>query len=586
MPFDAMTMAAVTDEVGMAVTAGRTQKIIQPSINSVALAIYAQGHQHWVLLSSDPQYARVQLSTERLAKAFSTPSPFVMLLRKHLEGARVASVTSTPSERVLTVSFESGSDRWTLLAEVMGRHSNVVLVSSTGSILGSLKSVSARQSPSRPILPGAPYVPPPKRPRDDALYATGERVDPCRDTERFAYLLSHVPPDTTVQAALMGLLPGASPFLVHQIATRADSPASERMEKVVSARLVEAGARLFALYQTRDWRPCTFVDGRARADYAPYIALGVSQLEPHSSISSVVDACTGARESRDSLGVARKAVIADIARRQRMIEGRIASLEEGLLASQGATVEKEKGQLILAYSSSIATRAERLEVPDMNMTIALDPFMSASENAERHFRRYKKLRDASVKIPGLLENAHLEVQSTRDAAIFAQLADSENSLNELRREIQESQGQRAGGRLHRQADGSKSGKRSDNKKARGPARYRLGGAVAIVGKNAHENEEVTFRLGRREDLWLHARQRTGAHVILQGGSGDDAIVIAGGELAAYFSEGRADSGVDVDVTQLRNVRKIPGGPMGRVTYSNFRTLRVKPGIGQWETVRK
>jgi predicted ribosome quality control (RQC) complex YloA/Tae2 family protein len=109
--------------------------------------------------------------------------------------------------------------------------------------------------------------------------------------------------------------------------------------------------------------------------------------------------------------------------------------------------------------------------------------------------------------------------------------------------------------------------------------------MALVGRNARENEQITFRLADRDDLWLHARERTGAHVVVSGGAPPDDVLEAAAALAAYYSEGRSDSAVDVDVTEVRNVRKIPGGPPGRVTYRNFRTVRVAPTPGRWQPIR-
>ena len=232
----------------------------------------------------------------------------------------------------------------------------------------------------------------------------------------------------------------------------------------------------------------------------------------------------------------------------------------------------QRGQLILAYQYRLSPRAELLEIPELETSIQLQPELSPTENAEKAFRRYRKLRDARARIPDLLHSAETEVGRLEDLATFIRLAGSEGELRDLERSLE---GQQTGGAPTRKRE-----------TRRGPARYHMDGLSLIVGRNARENEEVTFRLARREDLWLHARGRTGAHVILQSdGVPSDEALEAAAAVAAYFSEGRNDTAVDVDVARVRDVRKIPGGPPGRVTFRGERTLRVAPGTGDWEPDR-
>jgi hypothetical protein len=226
MPFDTMAMAAVADDLSASVAGGRIQRVIQPSATSIALAIYAGGVQRWLVLSADPRFARVNLSSDRLAKAFATPSPFVMLLRKHLDGARVEDIRQAPGERVLIMRCLEGEGAVELVAEAMGKHSNVILVGD-GKILGALKTIPHHQSRVRPILPGLPFSLPPAQPRDEKLFPTGPRVDPFVDPASFREAMDHLPGDTPVPAALLGILAGAGPFLTGNIMVAAGAnPAS------------------------------------------------------------------------------------------------------------------------------------------------------------------------------------------------------------------------------------------------------------------------------------------------------------------------------------------------------------------------
>jgi predicted ribosome quality control (RQC) complex YloA/Tae2 family protein len=572
MPFDALTMAAVADEIRDRSLGGQIQKIIQPSGSSVALSIYFEGDKRWLVMSADPRYARVSYSADRLAKAFPTPSSFVMLLRKHLEGVRVVDVERVAEERILSLTCGPPEHRVRLVAEVMAKHSNVLLLDMDDRILGAIKIIPPRLSRVRPILPGHAYQPPPVRDRDTTIALPGPRPDPVTQTLQLRSLIRSVPTETTVGEALIGLLPGSSPFLVVQIASRAGINPRTLVEEADVDALVGACVEMYGLYQTHEWQPCTFIDARGREDFAPYLPVDVTGISHVDSISQAVDHCFGTGETRDALATTRKDVSTQLERAKRGVERRIQSLNEGLDASAEANTVKERGQLLLAYQWAAEPRAGELRIPDLDLTIQLDPSLSVKENAERIFRRYHKLRDAARRIPELIVEAEAEQQRLHDLDVFIRLADSEGTLRDLQREIsgppQESKKQAA-------------------RKKRGPLRFRYDGFVAVLGRNARENEEVTFRLARRQDLWMHARERTGTHLVLQGnGEPPPEVLESAAALAAYFSEGREDTRVDVDVAAVRDVRKIPGGAPGRVTYRNFRTITVPPGQSGWEPEKR
>jgi predicted ribosome quality control (RQC) complex YloA/Tae2 family protein len=570
VPFDMFALAAVTDEISERAVGGQVQRIVQPGDASIGLGIYSGGVQHWLLLSADAAGARVVFVADKLAKAFPTPSPFVMLLRKYLEGRRLASAEQVPEERVLILRA-AGEDPVRLVAEVMGKHSNIMLLDASDRILGALKNVPPRQSRVRPILPGRTYAPPPQRERDDRIFPPGSRVDPAADPDAALVLLSEAPGETAVRAALLGLFPGAGPFLTDQIADRAGSAPEAQLTDVAIPRVVREAAELYRMLNSRDWQPHTFMDRRGRCDYAPYRPVAAAHVTAAASMSAAVESCVGGAEAHDALAAPRAALLKEVERARNGAERRVASMRAGLEASAEAAEAKQRGQLILAYSYAIAPGAPVLSIPEMGLEIPLDATLTPQGNAERAFRRYTKLRDAAARLPGLIAEAEAEAARLADLTVFVSLADSEAALRDLQREITPMTSAPAR---------AKSAKR-------GPLRFRRGPYEAIAGRNARENEEVTFRLAGRDDLWLHARDRTGAHIILrQGASAPEEVIAAAGALAAYYSEGRGDTRVSVVVTSPRNVRKIPGGPQGRVRYQNESTVTVKPDLTGWEPVAR
>lgn len=569
MPFDALTLASIADEVRDRLVGGRIQRILQPSDLAIGLSVYAGGTEQWLVMSAAPSEARVHLGEGKLAKAYPTPSPFVMLLRKHLEGRRVAEIDAPAYERVLSLTARSAEREVRLVAEIMGRRSNIVLVDADSAILGAVKLVPPRQSRVRSILPGRPYRPPPQQGRDEQLFGSGDRIDPYRESQALERALDVVPQATPVSTALIGALPGCGPFLAEQIARRAGVDTQTPAGDVDIETLVTAAASLYSLYATRSWEPSTFIDRGARRDFAPYLPTGMQTVARVPSMSRAVESVLGSTESRDSLRASRRRLQDAVRRARKLSDARLASLTRGLTAAEDAEAVLEQGQLLLAYQHLTASGGSELYIPDLGRSIPLDPRYSVKQNAERLFRRYRKLRQARERLPAMIATAHAEQDRLADLEAFAGIAQTESELQALERDIRPE-------RQDRRKQPEKRFRRT------GPPRYTLRGYTAIVGRNARENETVTFRESRPGDLWFHARERTGAHLVLRGPDPPQDVLEAAAALAAHLSEGRADTALDVDITAVRHVRKIPGAAPGRVTYRNSRTLRVRPGIGEWQ----
>jgi predicted ribosome quality control (RQC) complex YloA/Tae2 family protein len=259
-----------------------------------------------------------------------------------------------------------------------------------------------------------------------------------------------------------------------------------------------------------------------------------------------------------------------IARVQERNAAKIASLQSGLDAAGRANDVMQQGQLVLAYGHALTPGSDRLDIPDLDVSIPLDSTLSPADNAERLFRRYRKLKDASRRVPELLRAAETEKQRLADLLTYARIADSESALREVERQIS----------LSPRPENAPTARATPR---RAPLRLRREGFTALVGRNAQENDVVTFNLAGRGDLWFHARDRTGAHVVLQGPyEPPDDVIVAAAAVAGYFSEARTDAGVDVVVAHVRDVRRVPGGPPGRVTYRKERTVRASPSLEGWQ----
>jgi predicted ribosome quality control (RQC) complex YloA/Tae2 family protein len=431
----------------------------------------------------------------------------------------------------------------------MGRRSNLVLVDADGVILD-----AARRTPPsrtrRPILPHLPYAAPPPQDRrlPEALSADA---------------LADGPPGLLAKR-LADRVAGLSPLAAREIAFRATGVLDAT---TTSTDLADVAEQVRIFTTTRAWSPTVaYETDAAPLDYAPYelthLAAAGARLQHFESISDAMTAFYAAERPHkgDPLAAERKALVAPLERAMLTTTRRIAALEHQLETGQAERDPlREAGELILAHQAEIPLGTTQFE------SIELDPRLTAVENAQAYFARYRKARDAEQRVPELLEEARQSLEHLANLCTLVEVADQMDAIRALRREVGAATGTGA-------KPNAKSPSRSTPYR-----RVTLDGWEALIGTSAEGNAAVTFDLARGEDLWLHARGVPGAHVILRG-SGDPSneVLERAAELAALHSAARGSSAVEVDLTRRRYVKKVPGGPPGLVRYANERTLRVMP----------
>ncbi len=580
LSFDALTLHAVSDELRSAVLGGRVQKVLLAGPTALALEVYARGARTNLLISADPHAARVCLMRERLARGSETATPLLLLLRKYVRDARLASLHQPPLERVLEIEFSSsvgsqsvGTDERhlvRLIIEVMGRRSNAVLVADDGAILDALRRASREKNPSRPILPRLRYAQPPPQDRRDPL---------AEDTWERLRELRHQSPEVALADVLGAELRGFSPILARELAFRTAGRLDATVAEADWSILRRGAAELLAPARGEAvWRPCVARwEGRVVA-FAAYRLTHLEttcQLEHVGSISEAIELAyahepeRAGRMAADAPSQITRPLLEAIAARRAQVERRQAALGRAREAAGDPEELRQAGELILAFLHEIGDEQTVLQVD--GTTIQLDPRDSPLENAQRYFRDYKKARDASRRVPELLNRATLELAYLDDMRTFAETVDDPGRLRTLRAEL------RAAGVVD-EGVGAKSKKRRQEEGVRPISVPISDGFVALVGTSARTNERVTFDVATQDDVWLHARQLPGAHVVVRTGGRqlpNRALLEAAG-LAAYYSRGREANRVPVDWTLRKYVRKIRGGPPGRVSYINEQTVEVEP----------
>ncbi len=558
--FDSVVLAAIARDVEPFVGA-RITRVSQPSPEEIALD-FRRGNQSATLLCSiHPRWARVHLATT--VDATEQLSGFGQMLRARLEGAQVVEIRQPSFDRTFTLNLNTIQGQHILTIEIMGRHSNMILVQD-GLIAGSLKPVPRTKSSVREVLPGRPYVPPPRdRPTPDEL-----------SLEKLVELLSAStePLIKRLSTAVLGI----SPVMANELATLAgldpQSPANGQPDS--GQRLWPHLDALRTRLRSRDFAPVLYYAGTEPVGYAPFPLAHLASLRavPVEHMSVAVEMVVSGRsvqlrteEERDQLtNVVQTALT--------RVQKTAGELGEALTEAEQAHTLKERGELLLTYGSQVPAGAQQVTLPGYDggpITIPLDPTLSAVENAQRLFKRYGKLRAARSMLTQRLHDAEMERSYLEAVRVHLEQATSPDDFFDLRRELTEQRYLRARRRPTRPSSAAR------------PRRFPLAeGGTILVGRSNLENDYLTFRVAAPEDLWFHARGVPGAHVILRldtQSSGERAIEEAAAA-AAYFSQARSSGSVAVDYTQRRHVRKPRGAKPGIVVYERERTLHVSPRL--------
>jgi len=549
--FDAIALQAVADELRATILHGRVQEIVQLDALTFGFEIYAQHARHYLYVSVHPDDARIHLvaRSAKLRGSGQPPSALFLLLRKHAENALIDSITQLPHERVLKIQFDHSVEGIaTLVVETIGKYSNLILHDADGVVIDALKRVTSSMNRTRVILPRQKYIPPPPQ----AKFSPTELT-----SQDFARTLA----DAQRQGAplwqtLVKTIAGVSPLLAREVEHRIFH------SSVTIPEAREIMEILKELMEKPSNATVAFEDGEPIA-FAPYALTQFADTRSFDSISAAIESFYGAPESYAAVKEPLRVLIAEA-------RDKLARKHDALAKEQARANDIERlrvsGEMILAYSYQIANGQTTLvaEIENGKIEIPLNPILSVVENAQKYFRDYHRAKDAAARVPALL------------AAVDAEVEYAEQMLNDL--EMAENRAEIDAVVQAARDAGLIVAPRQRVKLA--PSEPRVftsrDGFTILVGKNAKQNEEVTFRRANADDLWLHARNVAGAHVVIVRAGRDvpESTIEEAAKLAAQFSQARDDSRVDVIVTPRRNVHRVRGGRAGMVTVRAGQTLQV------------
>jgi predicted ribosome quality control (RQC) complex YloA/Tae2 family protein len=490
----------------------------------------------------------------------------MLVLRKYLRGARLEAIEQPPFERLLYFHFHSPFGPVALAVELLGTRSNLILLGADQIILGVARLVKGEeQRRRRSLSPNLLYQPP--LPQD--------KLAPSELTEyTLRQELAEASPELRVASLLPAIARGVSPLLAREITYRATgSVATTAGQLAALSPLLDAFRQLFDHLQTDRWQPTLAFDEETGEPiaFAPYPLEHLANSQPVASFSEAVAAFFA--EAAGGYATAKAPLVEAINEARARLDRRRQRLAEDAAAQANPTALKEKGEAILACAYQIQPGQTELIVDwlpgESTLRIELDPILSPSENAQQYFSRYRKALRAAAEIPAQFENISLEERYLEQLEQDLAMADNRPEIDVVAEALAE-------------ASYYRSRRERKQRQKQASTRYlRLAapdGAMVWVGKNALQNAHLTFSRAAADDLWLHARNLPGAHVVIPTAAGlpSETDVLWAAGVAAWYSRARHDTAVEVDVTLKKYVRAIKGAAPGLVTYRHETTVRVVP----------
>ncbi len=550
MSFDGFFLHHMVEELRRELVNGRIQKINQPFEQELVLQIRSNRQSHRLLLSAHPVFGRIQL-TQTTFENPAQPSTFIMVLRKYLQGALIESIEQVENDRIVEMIVSNKNEigdhiQATLIIEIMGKHSNILLVDkSSHKILEVIKHVGFSQNSYRTLLPGSTYIAPPST----------ESLNPftIKDEKLFEILQTQETTAKNLQSLFQGL---------------GRDTANELESILVSEKL-----STFRNFFNQETQPCLTETSFSPVPFANQVG------EPFTSLSDLLDTYYKDKAERDRVKQQASELIRRVENELQKNRHKLKKQEKELLATDNAEEFRQKGELLTTFLHQVPNDQDQVVLDNyytnQPITIALDKALTPNQNAQRYFKRYQKLKEAVKYLTDLIEETKATILYLESVETVLNQAGLEE-IAEIREELIQT------GFIRRR-------QREKIQKRKKPEQYLAsdGKTIIYVGRNNLQNEELTFKMARKEELWFHAKDIPGSHVVISGNlDPSDEVKTDAAELAAYFSQGRLSNLVQVDMIEVKKLNKPTGGKPGFVTYTGQKTLRVTPDPEKIASMKK
>jgi len=566
MAFDAYFLSAVLEEVREKCTGARIDKIHQPSRDTLILHLRCKEGREKLLFAANPTAPRLHLTTASPENP-SEPPMFCMLLRKHLLGAKLNSVEQPPMERCAVFTFDCTDEmgfpiQKRLVAELMGRTCNLYLLSPEGRIIDCLRRIGLDESAKRAALPGLNYQDP----------EPITKLDPA-NFDHFAGLLSG-PGADVIADRLMDTFGGLSPLVCREAALFAAGSTDARIDERYAEETEEKLQLFFREHLTH---PAPWFYAQADGTPRQFAFCPIRQYgscERAESFTALLDMYYTVRDRKDAIRQKGQAVRKTVQNLCTRLKRKLAIQEKELEATFDRERLRQLGDILTANIHRIKKGQTMViceDFYDENMAsieVPISPILSPQQNAAKFYKDYARMKNAEKELTRQISIGEEELQYLQSVLEELNRAQTDAELEEIKRELQD------GGYLRADA-----GRKKMKASRVPPIRFEsTDGYPIYVGRNNRQNDELTFKLARKDDIWCHASKVHGSHVIISCGGTtppDDTITQAA-QLAAYYSETTGGQNIPVDVTPVKQVKKVPSGKPGMVIYHTYRTVIANP----------
>ncbi len=568
MQLDGISLYACATELQQTLQGGRIERIAQPSRQTIVLTIRSQGQNHRLLLSCEPESPRAHL-VETTEKGPEKPFTFLMILRKHLVHARIVDISVPHCDRILHISCDALDDlgarvRLMLVAELMGKHSNLILIGPNNVILDCAKRIPPSVSSLRTVLPGDRYEAPPVQHKQDLLAGSADdfaAVLRCSE----AVTLSNA-----LVAGFYGISPYAARYLCQKAGCEADlhAPFPDDTCRSIALSLWELQQALFS----RSFSPSLLYNHMQRVEgFFPFPPNDNGLYQSMESMQAAMLAYYDTKQMEKAIERQRTHLTGLLQAKLQKLYKRLQIQRDTLAKSETFERVRVEGELILAYAYQIPPHQDKIEVYDYTqdalVTLSYDPSLSAQENAQKRFKRYQKLRSASQAARAQIREIEPERQYLEDVLFSVQQAETLHQLLDIRHELQ-SEGMIP---LSQEI-----GRRKQIVLSQPLHFISTDGIDIYCGRNNTQNDFVTLKLSKSTDTWLHAQGMPGSHVLIKSPKVSADTLKQAAHIAAFYSKGRRSENVPIDYTLIKYVRKPSGAKPGFVTYSSQKTLFITP----------
>lgn len=539
MSFDGFFLHHLTNELQEQIEKGRIQKINQPFDHELVLTIRNNRRNYKLLLSAHPVFGRIQ-TTEANFQNPQNPNTFTMIMRKYLQGAVIETIQQIENDRILEIVVSNKNEigdhiKATLVVEIMGKHSNIILIDKNEhKIIESIKHVGFSQNSYRTILPGSTYIAPPKT----------KAINPfdISDQTLFELLQTNDLSPKNLQQLFQGL--GRDTALE------------------LSNCLKDNKLNDFRQFFSREYHPSLTEKSFSAVQFS-------SSHETFQSLGQLLDYYYQEKAEKDRIAQQASDLIHRVQSELEKNIKKLAKQQDELLATENAEEFRQKGELLTTYLSIVPNNQDVVVLDNyytnQTIEISLDRALTPNQNAQRYFKKYQKLKEAVKHLKGIIsdtENTITYLESVETSLNHASMED----INDIREELVET------GFIKRRAH-------DKQHKRKKPEQYLAsdGKTIIMVGRNNLQNDELTFKMARKGELWFHAKDIPGSHVLIRDNlNPSDEVKTDAAELAAYYSKARLSNLVQVHMIEVKKLNKPSGTKPGFVTYTGQKTLRVTP----------